>query len=510
MSESRVRKSVLNARVNVLFYFATLIVSFFSRKVFLDCLGVDFVGLTGTLLNLLGFLNLAELGIGASIGYVLYKPIFEKQQAKINEIISVLGYLYRYVGIVIAVSGVVLSFFLPLIFKKTIFELNVIYLVYYSFLLSSLIGYFINYRQTLLGADQKNYIVTIYFQTVGLIKTLVQMAIAYYWGNYYAWILIELVFGIIYSIVLNYKINKVYPWLKTGVAIGKQKYPENKIIITKAKQMFVHLLAGTGRNQLLPFLIYAFASLKIVAYYGNYMLIITKINLLVNNLLGSTGAGVGNLIAEGDHSKIQRVYWELTSLRFLVAGFLTFSLYHLVDPFISIWLGHEYILNQVVLVIIMGNFFISQFRGTNDQFIQGYGLFHDTWAPLVTLAITIFVALVGGYFWGLPGVLVGDIASSLTIICVWKSYFLYKEGFHLSVFEYWKQIFKYLGILVVCWLASDFLLSIFPIVNPYTGYMNWFLFAICSSALFLLLYVCSLYYFSKGIRNLFLRVRKLI
>ena len=64
--ESRVRKSLLNARVNLIFYFLTLALSFFSRKIFLDTLGADFVGLTGTLQNLLGFLNLAELGIGSA------------------------------------------------------------------------------------------------------------------------------------------------------------------------------------------------------------------------------------------------------------------------------------------------------------------------------------------------------------------------------------------------------------------------------------------------------------
>ena len=55
MVESRLKKSYLNARVNVLFYFITLFISFFSRKIFLDMLGADFVGLMGTLQNLLGF-----------------------------------------------------------------------------------------------------------------------------------------------------------------------------------------------------------------------------------------------------------------------------------------------------------------------------------------------------------------------------------------------------------------------------------------------------------------------
>lgn len=50
--ESRLKKSLLNARVNLIFYFLSLALSFFSRKIFLDVLGADFMGLIGTLNNL--------------------------------------------------------------------------------------------------------------------------------------------------------------------------------------------------------------------------------------------------------------------------------------------------------------------------------------------------------------------------------------------------------------------------------------------------------------------------
>lgn len=43
-----------------------------------------------------------------------------------------------------------------------------------------------------------------------------------------------------------------------------------------------------------------------VAYYGNYSTIMDKLFLLVNNLLGSTEASVGNLIAEGNAEKSAR------------------------------------------------------------------------------------------------------------------------------------------------------------------------------------------------------------
>lgn len=253
---------MLNARVNLIFYFLTLALSFFSRKIFLDCLGADFVGLTGTLQNLLGFLNLAELGIGSAIGYVLYKPLFDHDEAKINEIISVFGYLYRWIGRIILGAGCILACFLPLIFPDTQFELGIIFFAYFAFLASSLIGYFANYKQTLLGADQKNYVVTAYFQTANIVKVLIQMVSAYYTGSYYLWVVIELAFGIIYSFILNWKINQVYPWLKSEVKQGKllfKKYPE---VMKYTKQLFVHKIAGIVQNQTTPFLTYAFVSLQ--------------------------------------------------------------------------------------------------------------------------------------------------------------------------------------------------------------------------------------------------------
>ncbi len=68
-------KSILNAEVEITFYFLTLFVTFFSRKIFLENLRADFIGLTRTLLSILGLLNLSELGIGLSISYFLFKPI---------------------------------------------------------------------------------------------------------------------------------------------------------------------------------------------------------------------------------------------------------------------------------------------------------------------------------------------------------------------------------------------------------------------------------------------------
>ncbi len=499
---------MLNARVNLIFYFLTLALSFFSRKIFLDTLGADFVGLTGTLQNLLGFLNLAELGIGSAIGYVLYKPLFERDETKINEIISVFGYLYRKIGLVILGAGLLLACFLPLIFPNTEFDLGVIYFAYLSFLASSLIGYFVNYRQTLLGADQKNYVVTAYFQTATIVKTLIQMASAYYTGSYYLWVAIELVFGVVYSFILNWKINQVYPWLKSEVQLGKElfkKYPE---VMTYTKQLFVHKIAGLVQFQTTPFLIYAFVSLKTVAFYGNYTIIADKLAILVNNILGSTGAGIGNLIAEGNTDKIVRVFWELMAIRFFVAGTFVFALYHLMEPFISLWIGSEYIMDRSVLILILFNVFIMQTRGATDQFIFGYGLFYDTWASLTESVISIVVALVGGYFWGLQGVLLGSIVSMMINAWGWKPFFLYRKGFRIPLHLYWLNWFKYLLITIIAICTCTFFIKWSMSIQPSNSYLLWVTFASAIVGLFIVTYFILMYSLTTGMRDFTHRILK--
>ena len=59
--ESRVKKTMLNAKVNMICYFASFITAFFTRKILLEELGEEFIGLTGTVGSLLSFLNLPNL-----------------------------------------------------------------------------------------------------------------------------------------------------------------------------------------------------------------------------------------------------------------------------------------------------------------------------------------------------------------------------------------------------------------------------------------------------------------
>ena len=502
----RVHKSILNAEVNVIFYFLTLILAFFSRKIFLDCLGTEFIGLTGTLGNIIGYLNLAELGITACIGYFLFKPIQTNNRQEIQDILSLIGYLYNWIGCMILVGGVIISLFFPFIFAKAELGLGIIYFAYYSFLGSSLIGYFINYRQILLTADQKNYLVAIYFQSANIFKIILQIFLAYTYKNLFVWVGIEFLFGIIGCIILNCKINKEYPWLNVDKSRGRsllKHYPE---IITKTKQVFIHKIKDFVLVRSDELFIFLFVSLKMVAYYGNYMIIISKLISLFSAVTGSVGASVGNLVAEGNKQNMLKVFWEYTTIQHTIAAILSFSLYSFIEPFSAHWLGPEYIMDHWILILLIVYTYITNSRNSVDSFNYAHGLYADVWSAWAELIINVSITIIGGLKWGIIGILLGKIVSLLAIVVLWKPYFLFTSGFKEPVSIYWKGVLRNYGISILAFALATYAIRHVP-VNPYHSIWTWALYAAIGIAIFLSIDLSATLLFAKGAKDSLSRIK---
>lgn len=510
--ESRVRKSITNAQVNLLFYIILLVATFFSRKIFIDSLGNEFVGLTSTLQNILGLFNLAELGISSAIAFSLYKPLFDKNHERITELISIFGYLYQRIGYIITGIGIIVAVFLPFIFKKSILDLGIIYFAYFSYLIISLFTYFFNYKQTLLAADQKEYYVTIYYQSANIIKICVQIGLLLQYKNPYIWLLIELIFGIIYCFILNSRVKKVYPWLQSTIKQGKESLANYPEIPKYIKQIFVHKLASVALLNTSSIFIYSFSSLSLVTYFMNYNLIILKVDALITQLLNSTSAGVGNLVAEGNKTKIKKVFEELLAIRYFIAILLSLCIYFCINQFISIWLGSEYLLSNNIIILIITAFYLKQTGEIVDQFLRAHGLFYDIWAPLTEASINILVSIIGGLLWGLEGVLWGPIISMLVIVHFWKPYFLYSKGLNISVLKYWKIIIIYTSILFTTFFIYNYMNFniIIPQIEGSNNLLNFILYCVVTVLSLSILLIGEMMLFSSGIRSFLYRIYKTI
>ena len=502
---NRTRKSILNAEVSMLFYFLSLFVAFFSRKIFLEYLGADFIGLTGTLLSILGLLNLSELGIGLSVSYFLFKPLANGDREKICEIISLLGFLYKRIGQFIIAGGTLVSAFFPLMFNNTNLSWGIVYFAFFSFLGSSAIGYLINYRQTLLSADQKMYLVAIYSQSFNFLKSILQIVLAIYYQNLYLWVAIEFAAAWVQCGVLNWKINKEYPWLETDKRQGRHLLKEYPEIIKKTKQIVIHQMKDFLLTKSDEIMIFAFVSLKMVAYYGNYVMVITKLSTMFLTFFSGMTAGIGNLVAESSKEHIKDIFWQLSSAKYLTAGILVFSLSFLINPFIGWWLGEEYQLNGFIVTLFMINLFIMQTRPIVDMFNHSYGLYGDVWSAwaegIINIAVTLSIAI----HWGIIGILMGKIVSLFFIVVLWKPYYLFSQGIKEPIATYWRGISRYYA----CFLVSfAYMITMVYAVGfvPQSDLGSMILFGGIVVVPSITIYLSLLFFFAPGMRTLMYRI----
>ena len=82
----------------------------------------------------------------------------------------------------------------------------------------------------------------------------------------------------------------------------------------------------------------------------NYNLIILKVDALITQILNSTSAGIGNLVAEGNKLKIKNVFNELLAIRYFITILLSLCIYFCINRFIVVWLGENYILSNKIII----------------------------------------------------------------------------------------------------------------------------------------------------------------
>lgn len=465
----RTQKSIKNIFVALVLFAINLVLQFVSRKVFIEKLGADVLGLNATVISILQFLNISELGISSAIACTLYKPLYDRDHKSISEVVSIHGWLYRRIGTLITLLSVGVLLFIPMIFAKSSLPLWYAYASFVVLLLGNLPGYFLNYDQVLFSADQRDYKIQYAYKLPMAAKVLFQIICISCFANGYVWWLVcELVFAVLAAILLKVSVRKSYPYLEIEFEQARENTVKYPGIISKVKQLFVHKVSSFALSQLSPLIIYALATLSLVTVYGNYFLIISGVMSLLNAMFNSMNGGVGNLVAEGDRKHTLDVFGELFTSRFLMVSVCSVIIYYMADPFVSMWVGDEFIIDKHSLLFMVLIFYINTMRSVVDSFINAYGLFADIWAPMTETALNLGLSVILGRIFGLPGILMGVLISLIAIIFFWKPYYVFKKGLEAPIRIYVLKYLKHIIAFVVAFAAFRYVYTLLPLPSPTT------------------------------------------
>lgn len=153
----RTMHSIKNISISIFSQIIIVILGFISRKIFLDSLGIEYLGIDGLLTNILSMLVLIEAGIGASIVYNLYKPLAENDQNKIIALVQLYKKIYRILAMTVLVISVMIYPFLSYLMKDGD-DISNVAIIYLIFVAKNVITYLNAHKRSLINADQRGYI----------------------------------------------------------------------------------------------------------------------------------------------------------------------------------------------------------------------------------------------------------------------------------------------------------------------------------------------------------------
>lgn len=446
--KSRTENSIKNIFTGLFGQGLQVLLSFINRMVFIRCLSADYLGLNGLFTNVLSVLSLAELGIGSAIVYALYKPLAEKDEKKIAAYMNFYAKAYRTIGFSVAVIGIMMIPFLNVLINVPYKIHENIYVLYCISLFNTSITYFFSYKSSLLIADQKNYVVLLCSYCTSFAQTIFQIMILLLTRNYILYLLVQTVCGMVYNIWISRVADKSYPCLKQTK--NRITHDEKNSLVRNIRALVITKLSGVLVNNTDNILITFFKGLATTGVTSNYVLLVSTLNNLLNQIFNGLTASVGNLNAVENDEKKFLMFKVVNLANFWLFGWATIGFIFLSSVIVEVFFGSQYVLGTDIIVIMAVNFYTVGMQNAIWTYRGTLGLFrYGRYLLLVTAALNLFFSVLLGQRFGVFGILLATFIARVLTNIWYDPFAIFKYGLHLRPITYLYTYMKYTGILLL-------------------------------------------------------------
>lgn len=463
-TDSRVKSSVKNTAFSAFGQIINELLSFIVRTVFIRTLEVEYLGVNGLFTNILSFLSLAELGVGSALVFSMYKPIAEHDEEKLQVYMELYKKVYRVIGIVVISVGIMLTPFLDFFIKERP-DIPHLEWIYILFVLNTAATYFFAYKGSIFNADQRTYVVTNNTTIFRIIQAVFRIAILLITKDFIAYLVVSIVIVYIQNITISKKADAQYPFLKrkTDKKLSKE---ELKTLKKNIGALMMHRVGNVILNSSDNLIISKFVGLISVGLYSNYSLITNAIKTAFDMVMNSITPSVGNLCAKESEDKVYSVHNSILMLNVWLVSFCAICFIELLNPFVNLWLGSDYLLRQSTVIALSVSFYIQCAMRTNEMFKTGSGLFwNDRYAPIAQCIINVVVSIIFAVKFEITGIFIGTSVAMLSTKFWVGPYVLYKYKFKKSVAHYFARF----GIYTTIGIAAAFITHYINTLIPASG-----------------------------------------
>lgn len=475
------------------------LLSFITNKYFANYMGIEKLGLMKLFTQIMAYLNLIDMGIVSASTYALYEPLYKKNVERISIIINTITILYNKIFFFILIIGLLINPIIPFFIKNNTFSKE-IYLYWSLYVINTAITYLFVKYSILFTANQEFLYVRMIQGMSKIFYQILQIMVIIKIQSFFLFIFLLILDNITQYIFYKYHYKKYYSHIiKT--------HEKDKSIGKNLKNLFWHKIGGLVVFNTDLILISKFISLEIVGIYASYQMIEQMILTILDIILNILRPMIGKYIAIHTKEEIYNYWKKLNMLFLLISIIFSCCTYYLINGFVSLWLGKNFILSNITVLLICINLFIRCFRCVTDIFKDGSGFFDDIHLPIAEATINFVSSLILVFYLGLNGVIIGTILSNILIICIAKPLLVFKRCFNKDYKEYIKVYGIYFIVIIFSLAVSKVLLNYIPIMEIYT-WVDWLKKAVLISSIISTI-TLAIFIFDKDFREgIFIIIKK--
>lgn len=469
-TKSRTKNVLLNSFFGVICIFISLVFSYFVRVIFSKKLGIELFGVHSLFASIINTMLILELGISSTIVIFLYKPIENKNYETIKTYVHFFKIAYRYFCLFLLFLGIIIDvFFIQGLVHSTI-PLFKIRIYFFMYLISIVLQYLWSYKKSLILAYQLNRVIIISNTLSDIIFSILETFILIKYKNYFLFLLFFIFQKSFSNIICNIYVNKNFPFINKTTTNKMNK--DDKLAISKViKPMFIQRISmqiqNTSTNLIIGLIGF---NISIVGYLSNYQFIISGVQNLVSQLGAAFTTSFGSYSASTNNPEdLFTIYIQMKYAFFIISSIFSVCFFSLSQDFITLIFSSEYVLKDNTIKILTFYLFFNLSNIVNLSIQNALGIHRlDSKYMLAQTVLCLILSYFFGKFWGLNGILSGNILSLFIFSNINKGRILFKDLFNKSfntfLFSFCKDLFSFIILFIFC-----------SFINSYFQKVSWFI-----------------------------------
>lgn len=479
----------------------TGVLMFWRTSVIINTYGVEINSVSQATGEVFSYLVLLESGLGAAYLFNMYKPLADNNMDKVYALFLGLDKKLKKVSLYMLVGIILISIIYPFFLGENDLPLirsgMIILILGLRFVFPY---YFTIAKKNLLIAEEKKYLVTFIDGMTNAVIVLVEIILA---SVFQMSIEVILSIGLIFTILNNSLYKRM---IKKKYAQYEAKNMEPSFQgDAMTNDIIVHQVA-TMANSHIDVFILSLVNLPAVTIYAAYNSAMNYPINLVKKVIENIRASIGLKLSQDDANMFS-VFREILSLNYMVSGIVIPLFIIMINEFITLWIGEQFLLGQVSIIL----FALILFHRLTINLIyvvrDGKGLYKESkiYTILTAVSNTVLSVVLVHYF-SINGLLFATVFSSYLIMDYGNLKLVYNTVFKKSLWIVVKDYVALVAAIAVSLFISNYILATFF----ETLTLSWINFLIKSSAVGLVtttVTILYLLYFNDSFKHLLSRMR---